>query len=148
MRILYIFLFLTIFLSGCAQTKEACKGILGVSTKALEDGRKDALKKEFNYDLISCHNKIRSILKIAGSYIYCDDLEKDILALYVSQEDTTPVGIFLTETTKEKTLVEVSSPSIYGKELISKLVFDGLAGNLEPALKKGLTDASKSKTEY
>ncbi|MDO8661868.1 MAG: hypothetical protein Q7K98_01420 [Candidatus Omnitrophota bacterium] len=148
MYMLYTFLFLTILLSGCAQTKEVCKGVLGVSTEVLEDGRKEAIKKEFNYDLITCHNKIRSILKIAGSYIYCDDLQKDILALYISGEDTTPVGIFLTETGKEKTLVEVSSPSIYGKESISKLVFEGLAGNLDPALKKGLTDADKAKKEY
>ncbi len=137
-----------ILVGGCAQTKEVCKGVLGVSTKVLEDGRKDALKKEFNYDLVACHNKIRTILKDAGSYIYCDDLEKDMLALYISEEDTTPVGIFLTETGKEKTLVEVSSPSTYGKEFIFKLVFDGLTGKLNPALKKGSIDANKTQTEH
>lgn len=138
-----------ILISGCAQTKEVCKGVLGVSTKVLEDGRKEAIKKEFNYDLVTCHNKVRSILKVSGAYIYCDDLEKDMLALYVSEEDTTPVGIFLTETGKEKTLVEVSSPSVYGKESTSKLVFEGLIGNLSPALKKGQIDASnKAKAEH
>ncbi len=138
---------LSAVLFGCAQTQEVCKGALGLSTKVLEDGRKDAIKKEFNYDLITCHNKIRAILKIASSYIYCDDLQKDMLALYVSEGDTTAVGIFLTEAGKEKTLVEVSSPSIYGKESISKLVFEGLLGNLDLALKKGLIDASETETE-
>ena len=146
--ILCTFLFLTVLLAGCAETREVCKGLLGVSTKVLEDGRKDAVKKEFNYNLIACHNKIRQILKDSGAYIYCDDLEKDMLAVYVSEEDTTPVGIFLTENGKFRTLVEVSSPSIYGKETISKAIFESLlTGKTKPA-QKGLIDANKIKTGH
>jgi hypothetical protein len=146
--ILYTFLFLVILLSGCAGAKEVCKGFLGVSTKVLEEGRKDAIKKEFNYNLITCHNKIRTILKDAGSYIYCDDLEKDMLALYVSEEDTTPVGVFLTERGKFRTLVEVSSPSTYGKEIIAKTIFASLRIGITKLPEKGLIDASKAKTEH
>jgi len=132
MRGLCTFLFLlTILFSGCVSPKEACKGFLGVSTKVLEDERKDALKKEIGYDLITCHNRIRSILRKGGSYIYADDLRKDMLALYVSEEDTTPVGVFLTEQSKTVTLVEVSSPSTYGKEKIAKLLFDTLTKELK-----------------
>jgi len=148
MRILYVFLFLTIFLSGCASAKEVCKGFLGVSTKVLEDGRKDALKKEIGYDLITCHNRVRVILKEEGCVIYADDLKKDMLAVYLSEEDTTPVGVFLTEKSGWMTLIEVSSPSTYAKEKIAKLLFETLtmeirkkAGNAE----KGQVDATQTK---
>ncbi|MFA5144662.1 MAG: hypothetical protein WC723_01455 [Candidatus Omnitrophota bacterium] len=128
-------------LLGCAATKEACKGILGVSTKVLEDGRSGAIKKEFNCNLVACHDKIKAILKNNGSYIYRDDLSKNMLALYLSNEDTAPVGIFLTEKNKDITLIEVSSPSTYGKENISKLVFSTLAQELKTETEKGKTDA-------
>lgn len=145
MYILYTFLFLTILLSGCAGTKEVCKGLLGVSTKVLEDNREYAIKKEFGYDLITCHNKIRAILKNTGSCIYNDDLVKDMLAVYVSEEDTTPAGIFLTERGKDVTLVEVSSPSTYAKEKIAKTIFDALTTGIIPTEEKGQIDAGKLK---
>jgi len=144
----YTFLFLAILLSGCIGPKEACKGFLGISTKVLEDGRKDAIKKEFNLDLITCHNKVRLILKDTGSYIYADDLSKDMIAVYVSVEDTTPVGLFLTEVNKGVTLIEVSSPSTYGKELISKTVFEALITGIVKPVEKGKLDANKSKTQH
>ncbi|MDD5027113.1 MAG: hypothetical protein PHV58_01270 [Candidatus Omnitrophica bacterium] len=142
-RILCTFVFLTVLVSGCVGPKEACKGFLGVSTKILEDGRQNALKKEFSCDLITCHNKVRAILKENKSYIYADNLEKDMLALYISEEDTTPVGIFLTDIDKGRTLVEITSPSIYGKELIAKIVFTGLTASLTAKPEKGQINATK-----
>ncbi|MFA5401896.1 MAG: hypothetical protein WC937_03250 [Candidatus Omnitrophota bacterium] len=142
-RILSAFVFLAVLVSGCVGPKEACKGFLGVSTKVLEDGRPHALKKEFSCDLITCHNKVRAILKKNKSYIYADNLEKNMLALYISEEDTTPVGIFLTETGKDMTLVEITSPSTYGKELIAKIVFTGLNASLTAKPEKGQLNAAK-----
>lgn len=136
-----------ILISGCASTKEVCKGLIGISTKVLEDSRKDAIKKEFDYNVAACGDKIKEILKLANSYIYWEDPQKNMLALYISESDTTAVGVFLTETGKEKTLVEVSSPSTYGRESISRLVFEGLSGNLDLAIKKGIIDAPKKETE-
>lgn len=124
-------LLFTILISGCASIKEFCKGIVGVSAKVLEDTRKDALKKEYNFDLAVCRAKIKEILKKSGAYIYWYDPKKDMLALYVSESDTTPVGIFLSSTGEGKTLVEVSSPSTYGKEAIAKVVSDGLIKGIE-----------------
>ncbi|MFA5063349.1 MAG: hypothetical protein WC578_04710 [Candidatus Omnitrophota bacterium] len=134
-----------ILASGCVSPREACKGFLGVSTKVLEDTRSGAIKKEFNFDLITCHNKIRLILKETGSYIYCDDLDKDMIAVYVSEEDTTPVGIFLTELNKRSTLIEISSPSTYGKETIAKTIFESLTTGTIKKQKEGLIDAGKNK---
>ncbi|MFA4989836.1 MAG: hypothetical protein WC576_03600 [Candidatus Omnitrophota bacterium] len=142
-RLLCAFVFLAVLVSGCVGPKEACKGFLGISTKVLEDGRQNALKKEFSCDLITCHNAVRSILKKNKSYIYADNLEKDMLAIYISEEDTTPVGIFLTGTGKDRTLVEITSPSTYGKELIAKIIFTGLAASLTVKPEKGQLNAAK-----
>jgi hypothetical protein len=133
-----------ILTSGCAGVNEVCKGVLGVSTQILEDGRKDALKKEFSCDLITCHNMVKASLKKEKACIYADNLEKDMLALYISEEDTTPVGIFFTDTGRGMTLVEVTSPSVYGKELIAKIVFEDLAKSLTPKPEKGQLDAAKT----
>ena len=46
-----------------------------------------------------------------------------MLALYVSQDDTTPVGIFFKEIDANNTQMEVSSPSKFAKEFIAKRVF-------------------------
>ena len=146
--LLCTFLFLVILFSGCVGPKEACKGFLGVSTKVLEEGRGSAIKKEFNLDLITCHNKVRSILKDTGTYIYADDLSKDMIAVYVSTEDTTPVGLFLTEVHKGVTLIEVTSPSTYGKEKISRTVFDALTTGILKPEEKGKSDALKIKTKH
>ena len=145
---LAVVFFLSVVLMGCAGTKEVCKGVLGVSTKVLEESRGEAIKKEFNFDLITCHNKVRMILKETGSYIYCDDLSKDMIAVYVSEEDTTPVGLFLTEVNKGVTLIEVSSPSVYGKEKISKTVFNALITGVIKPVEKGKLDAAKVKTKH
>jgi hypothetical protein len=137
-----------LLLSGCCGFKERVKGFVGVSTKVLEDNRVSAVKKEFPYDLVTAHVKIKAILRdyvyqvdgieeeSAGKggkvYIYSDDLQIDLIACYLSETDTTPVGIFLTETSKDKTLVEVSSPSTYAKEFVAKFLFTQLDVSLQP----------------
>ena len=59
-----------------------------------------------------------------GSYIYTDDPKKNMLAIYVSEADTTPVGIFLKEMDASNTQIEISSPSTYAKELIAEKLFN------------------------
>ena len=128
-----------VFLAGCSGTKEVLKGLAGVSTKVLEEGRKDALKKDFNYDLMTCYNDTKAILTRDGSYIYADELKsKRMIAIYISYEDTTPVGIFFSEISEGQTRVEISSPSIYGKETIAKRLFTALEKG-----KKGQINAVK-----
>ncbi|MDD5730965.1 MAG: hypothetical protein PHN57_07565, partial [Candidatus Omnitrophica bacterium] len=48
------------------------------------------------------------------------------ILFYVANHDTTPVGLFFDEIEKNRTTVEVSSPSSYAKELISNKIFAGL----------------------
>jgi len=122
---LVIFLSL-IFLSGCAAVTEGVKGVAGVSTKVLEDNRKDAIKKEYTLDYKNCFKKAEDVLSKKGVYIYSQSIKKHMIAVYVSISDTTPVGLFFKEIDASNTSIEFSSPSTYAKELIAKIVTRGL----------------------
>ncbi len=113
-------------LSACSTLKQSAKGFLGVSTKEVEASRKDALKKQFNYAYKDCYDKAMEVLKNAGTYVYAQDDTKNMVALYVSETDTTVVGVFFTKIDANNTQVEVSSPSIYAKESIAEKLFSGL----------------------
>jgi len=115
---------------GCAAMKEGCRGFLGVSTDILEKSRKSSIARSFNYDYFTCYTKTIDILKKTGSYVYAQDIKKHMIAVYVSEEDTTPVGLFFTEMDKGNTMLEVSSPSTYGKEVVAEKVFGGLEVDL------------------
>lgn len=117
--LLFIIYCLLVNLLGCATLRETAKGIAGVSTKVLEDNRKYAITKIFNYDYFTCYTKTWDILKQIGAHIYAQNIKKHMIAIYVSKEDTTPVGIFFKEIDVSHTQVEVSSPSTYAKELIA-----------------------------
>jgi hypothetical protein len=119
-------------LCGCASFKESMKGFAGVSTKALEEERKNAVEKSFALDYFSSYTKVTDILKEIGAYIYEQDVKKHMIAIYVSEQDTTPVGLFFTEVEKDKTKIEVSSSSTNAKENISKKVFKALDDFLKP----------------
>jgi len=123
--IIFAFSFL-ILISGCASLNEGIKSFLGVSTKELELARKNAITKTVNYDYFSCYTKTYDILKEKGSYIYSQDINKHIIAVYLSEKDTTPVGIFFKEIDSKNTQIEIASPSTYAKELIAARLFSGL----------------------
>lgn len=135
-----IFYFLAAGLSGCATIKEVGKGVAGVSTQVLEDKRKDALKKSFAFNYNDCYDRVKEILKGTdngeglGPYIYSADAKKKMIAIYLSPEDTTPVGIFFTEESKGSTLIEVSSPSTYAKEEIADIIFSRLNKRINPKI--------------
>jgi len=115
---------------GCAALSEVAKRFYGVSTRILEDNKETAIVKVFNYDYSQCYGKTLAILKDIKAYVYAKDAEKKLVAVYVSEEDTTPVGIFFTEEDKNKTRIEVSSPSTYARELISDKLFSRLEENI------------------
>jgi hypothetical protein len=126
LSILLPFTFLLFTLFGCASIKETAKGMAGISTKALEDNRGSAIVKSFNYDYFTCYTKALGILEQVGAYIYEKDVKKHMIAIYVSEIDTTPVGIFFKETDAKNIQVEVSSLSTYAKELIASKLFSVL----------------------
>ena len=111
---------------SCATIKETAKGAAGISTKVLEDGRVNAIAKNFNFDYFTGYTKSLDALKEMGAYIYKQSLKEHMIAVYVSKRDTTPVGIFFKEISANNTLVEVSSPSLTAKALISARLFKSL----------------------
>ncbi len=143
---------LSTVLLGCVTIKEIGKGFVGVSTQVLEDKRKDALKKSFALGYNGCYVKVKDILNLKDkeSYIYAENPKKRMIAIYVSQQDTTPVGIFFTEETGTSTLIEISSPSIYAKEEIANRIFTGIDTLLKPKVSPqggGLATDSQSQQE-
>jgi len=129
--ILLPFAFLLFTLSGCALVKEGAKGVAGISTKVLEDNRALAIIKTFNQDYFSCYTQALDALKSSYTYIYAQDIKKHMIAAYISEYDTTPVGLFFKEIDANNTQIEVSSPSTYAKEFI--------ADNVTSVLEKKVT---------
>ena len=116
-----------VLVSGCGVgLKESLRGVTGVSTKVLEDNLSSAESKEFNlgYDLV--YSKAQKIIKDIKGYIYAVDKSQNLIAIYVTEEDTTPVGIFFKALNNTKTRVLISSPSKFAKELIAGKIFAGL----------------------
>ena len=133
-----------VFTGGCAALKEGVKGFAGLSTKILEDNRKDALKAEFDYDYDTCYAKTKMALVAIDSYIYAQDLKKRMIAVYVSSVDTTPVGIFFSIVNPSRTQVEVSSPSASAKERLAMRVFNRLSGTIDPEDKPKTKEAKEA----
>jgi hypothetical protein len=113
-------------LTGCATIKENVRAIAGVSTLELEAGRKSAIAKTFNYDYFTTYTKTMDALTQLGGYIYAKDIKKQMIAIYVSETDTTPVGFFFKEIDLSNTQIEVSSPSSYAKQYFAEKLFSGL----------------------
>jgi hypothetical protein len=132
--------------AGCAGLKEAGKGFIGVSTKVLEDERVNSLKQSFALDHNRCYARVKEVLnqkiiqednqEAEKPYIYAQDSQQKMIALYLSAVDTTPVGIFFTVQADGATLVEVSSPSLYAQEEIAGRIFAGLHELINPKAKK------------
>lgn len=129
---------LAVFCLGCVGPKEAVKAVMGVSTKVLEDKRSEGLAKIFDADIKDSYLKIYETLKTIKAYIYFEDKTKNFIAIYVTQEDTTPVGIFLSDKGNVKTEVLISSPSRMAKEIIAKKIFT--AFEVSPTRNKDITE--------
>ncbi len=112
-------LFLFMFVAGCAGIKETVKNVAGVSTKCLEKGRADSVKKTYDLGYEKCRQEVEAVLAEVKAYIYGRDKNGGMIAFYMTESDTTPVGIFFSTGDGNKTTVEVSSPSRYSKEFIS-----------------------------
>lgn len=144
-KMLIIPILLSVFLmTGCQSLKEKFKGFLGISTKELEAERKSAIIKTFDYGYFAAFTKTLDALKEMSAYIYAQNIKKHMIAIYVSESDTTPVGIFFKEINAASTQIEVSSPGIFTKEAISQKLFKALSEKSQTAEeKKGETNEKK-----
>lgn len=134
-----IFAFCIFNFVGCVTIKEKAEGFLGISTREVEQARAGAIKKQFAYDYNTCYAKTKEALKQIGCYVYAEDHKKQLIAVYASSEDTTPVGVFFTSIDSANTQIEISSPSSYTKDTISAKIF----AILSPKPEEGKTDAQE-----
>ena len=113
-----------VFISGCGVgLKENLRGAAGISTKVLEDNLSSAAYKDFNLDYDAAFSLVKEIIKKIGSYIYAVDKSKNLIAIYASEDDTTPVGIFFKALDNTKTRILISSPSNITKAVIVGEIF-------------------------
>ncbi len=122
MKKIIVLLAVCALLSGCATPGDTWKEFLGVSTKGIEDARVDALTKIFDCDYKTCYEKAETLLKkMPNVSTYRKD--KGMIAVYVINPDTTPVGIFFKEIDSGHTQVDVSSESTPTKEWVANNIF-------------------------
>jgi hypothetical protein len=120
-----------LILSGCSAAgfKETLRGIAGSSTQVLVDTRPGAVSREFTCGLEECAPKVSESLQEIKTYVY--RREGALTAVFVSEQDTTPVGIFLSSPGAGKTLIEVSSASTTAKETVAQKLFASLDKKLK-----------------
>lgn len=130
-----------VLLSGCATPGDMWEGFAGVSTKAIEETRPNALVKVFDYDYKTCYAKVRDVLeRMPKVSIYAEKVStateyEGMIAVYLIDPNTTPVGIFLSKVDPTHTKVEVSSESTHAKEWVAKNIFSGKVIKAEPVKK-------------
>jgi hypothetical protein len=121
---------LCVAVAGCAGgLKEVVRGIEGNSTKVLYETRVTAAVKEFACPAEDCRQRAGEILGEMKTYVYRQ--EGELTAIFVSQQDTTPVGIFVTAAGEDRSRIEVSSPSSAARELIARQLFTCLENSLK-----------------
>jgi hypothetical protein len=108
-------------LVGCACVKEGIKQFLAISTKEIENVRDKAIVRIVDYDYFSCYRMVEERLSEIGSHIYAR--KKDLIAVYISQTDTTPAGIFFKEIDMTKTELSIASPAADTKEYLAEKIF-------------------------
>jgi len=132
MKRAWIIVFLSycaIALTGCASLKERAKEFLAISTGDIEDSRDRAIVKIVDYDYDSCYRKVEERLIEIGSYIYAK--RKDLIAVYISQKDTTPAGIFFKQINGQKTQLEIASPAADTREYLADKIFSVLSNRIK-----------------
>ncbi|MGD9015390.1 MAG: hypothetical protein PVI33_05155 [Candidatus Omnitrophota bacterium] len=110
-----------VVLAGCASLKQGIRGFLGISTKEIENARVQAIVKIVDYDYASCYKMVEARLAEIKSYIYTR--RADLIAVYISQTDTTPAGVFFREVDNQKTEIAIASPASDTKEYLADKIF-------------------------
>ena len=125
-KLTFVVIAVSILLSAgvsCASPQtDIFKAFFAVSTRELEDLKKDALVKIFDYDYKTCYEKTLSLVgKMVDAQIYAR--KKDMIAVYCVPFNSTPAGIFFEEVDASHTKVLISSASSRAKDWVASNVF-------------------------
>jgi hypothetical protein len=94
---------------------------LAISTKEIENVRDEAIVRIVDSDYSNCYKKVEDKLSSIGSYIYAK--RRNLIAVYISKEDTTPVGVFFKRIDDTKTELSIASPAEDTKEYLALEIF-------------------------
>ena len=131
-------IFIVIHLTGCATISEPVKSLLGVSTKALEEAKVDAVGARYDCTYSECFDAVLSLGKdqavdtsIKKKYyeVFQKNYKKGFIVVMgiPGQVDTTEVGVFLSEDTADKSInIQVSSLSTSAKHKAATAIFNEL----------------------
>jgi len=109
-------------ISYSATASDVFKSFFAVSTKELEELKKEALSKTFEYDYKTCYEKTLALVeKMADTQIYAK--KKDVIAVYCMDYNSTPAGIFFEEVDVSHTKVLISSASSRAKDWVASNIF-------------------------
>ncbi len=122
MKIVVAVIAVSVLLSGCTTPGDYWKKVVGVSTKGIEESRADAVSKVFDYDYKTCYDKTETLLKKMPK-VSVFAKTKSMIAVYVIDPNTTPVGIFFKEIDAGHTQVDVASGSTPTRDWVAKNVF-------------------------
>ena len=118
----------TILASALAQASYAgvdqgLKALVGFATSEVEESRPRAYAKTFNYDFNACYSMVEGIFsKMPKTTIYAKS--EYMIAVYYTDPNTTPVGVYIVQAGSGRTQVQVSSPSSSAKEWVAKNLFN------------------------
>ncbi|HBG62438.1 MAG: hypothetical protein A2Y03_06685 [Omnitrophica WOR_2 bacterium GWF2_38_59] len=132
-----LFIILLVVVSGCANVTETAKVVLGNSTKALEEGRAEAIKKSYACSYQECFYAVLSLAKneepeplSEKKYfeVFSKKIDKDHIVVMgiPGNVDTTEVGIFFARRSLKSVEIEISSRSSSAKRKVAKAVFKEL----------------------
>lgn len=128
----------SVFLCGCASIGERMHGVMGTSIREIEASRVKSVKLVVPGDYDAAYAVVLAELKKEGRCVYRRERNEGLIAFYMSPENTTVAGVFLTELEGGRTGVEIASPSSYArnilKESLSVLVPPPPAPAPEPAV--------------
>ena len=127
-KISFILLFVFVF-CGCSTLKDASQCVAGVSTRSLESGKADSIYQIYPCDLTECFNTVVAIAEKNKYYVFMKDPIRGLVTVMdvPGQVDTTEVGIFLTELSKQQGVrVDLSSRSTPAKRAVAKVLFSEL----------------------
>jgi len=123
-RVIVLFGFCIIAITGCVHIKEGARKFLAISTRDIENARDKAIVKIVDYNYENCYKKVEGLLPEIGSTVYARS--RDLIAVYIGPSDTTPAGIFFTDIGGEKTKLEIASPASDAKEYLADKIFTAL----------------------
>ncbi|MBF0619955.1 MAG: hypothetical protein HQL19_07300 [Candidatus Omnitrophica bacterium] len=126
----YILLISVVIFSGCASFWDAPRNVVGVSTRALENARKDSVFQVYACEYADCFNAVVDSAEKSKYIVFMKDQIRGLVVIMniPGVVDTTEVGVFIAPLANHKGVkVELSSRSTPARRAVAQILFTDLA---------------------